>query len=180
MSSETQADQGAGGNRPLPERETASRDLAGLAIAAGLFALAILIWRDAASYPERRTYAQFGPEIFPYLVAAGTAVFAALTALMAWRGGFPARETMNWPPVIWVVMAVVAEIVLLTADLGFILASGTLFGFAARGMGRKPVWLTVAVGIGVSLLLYILFRHGLGLSLPDGPLERIVDAPFRN
>ena len=46
-------------------------------------------------------------------------------------------------------------------------------------MGRRPVWLTILVGLVVSLLLYLLFRHGLGLSLPAGAVERIVDLPFR-
>jgi putative tricarboxylic transport membrane protein len=62
---------------------------------------------------------------------------------------------------------------------GFILASGSLFGLSARGMGRKPVWFTILVGICISAFLYILFRHGLGLSLRAGPPERLVDSLFR-
>lgn len=176
MSFETQ---GAGEDRPRPEAQAPVRDFAGLAIAAGLFALALLIWWDASGYPIRRSYAQFGPEIFPYIVAAGLAGFGALTVVLALRGEFPEREEMAWPPVVWIGGAVAAEIVLLTVGAGFILASGTLFGFAARGMGRRPVWLCVLVGIGVSALLYILFRHGLGLSLRAGPSERVIDGLFR-
>jgi putative tricarboxylic transport membrane protein len=82
-------------------------------------------------------------------------------------------------PVVWVVLAVFLEIVLLMVGAGFIVGSGVLFGFCARGMGRKPVWLTVLVGIAVSAALYVLFRHGLGLSLPAGPLERGIDLVFR-
>jgi putative tricarboxylic transport membrane protein len=170
--------EGAGESRLPLEQKTAGRDLAGLAIAGGLFALAVLIWWDASSYPARRSYAQFGPEIFPYLVAAGLVGFGFLTLRLAILSEFPARSEMSWRPVGWVVSAVVAEIALLSVGAGFILASGALFGLSARGMGRRPVWFTVLVGVCISALLYILFRHGLGLSL-RGPLERLIDSPFR-
>jgi putative tricarboxylic transport membrane protein len=167
------------GESRSPTGQPVSTDISGLAIAAGLFLLAFLIWWDASGYPERRNYAQFGPEIFPYLVAAGLAIFGALTVVMAVRNWFPEREAMSGGPVAWIVAAIVAEIALLMSGFGFIVGSGFLFGLCARGMGRRPVWLTVLAGLVVSLLLYILFRHGLGLSLPAGPLERVVDAPFR-
>lgn len=178
MSNGSAHDGEAGGGRPSqPNRHT--RDLGGLAIAGGLFIFAALIAWDGASYPARRSYAQFGPEIFPYLVAAGLAVFGVATVVMALRNGFPERERMNIPAVLWVTAAVAAETVLLYAGVGFILASGALFGLAARGMGRKPVWLTVLVGIGVSAVLYVLFKHGLSLSLPAGPAERLLDDILR-
>ena len=149
--------------------------MGGLIIAIALFALAALVFFDATTYPERRNYGNFGPAIFPFIVASGIVLMALLTLALAWRGDFPTRQEMNLPPVLWVAGAVAAEIVILTAGLGFTLGSGVLFGFAARGLGRRPLWLTVCVGIVVSLLLYILFRHGLGLSLPAGPVERVVN-----
>lgn len=171
--------EGAGDSRLHAGEDTTGRDLAGLAIALALFALAAVIWWDASAYPVRRSYAQFGPEIFPYIVAAGLAGFGILTVRLALLAEFPPREETSWPPVLWVAGAVAAEIALLRVGAGFILASGTLFGFAARGMGRRPVWLCVLVGVVVSALLYILFRHGLGLSLRAGPPERVIDALFR-
>jgi len=171
--------EGAGESRLRAGEDTTGRDLAALAIAVGLFALAAVIWWDASGYPVRRSYAQFGPEIFPYIVAAGLVGFGILTVRLALLAEFPEREEMAWPPVLWIAGAVAAEIVLLRVGAGFILASGTLFGFAARGMGRRPVWFAVLVGIVISALLYILFRHGLGLSLRAGPPERIIDGLFR-
>lgn len=167
---------------PVPERASVphrGRDLGGLLIAVALFALAAMIVSDASGYRIRRSYAQFGPEIFPYLVAAGLAVLAALTVGLAWIGGFPARDRLNVGPVAWIVGAVVAQIVVLGAGLGFIAGSAVLFGGAARGMGRRPLVLTVLVGAVVAALLYVLFRHGLGLTLPAGPAERALDALVR-
>lgn len=154
-------------------------DLGGLAIAAGLFIFAALIAWDGATYPIRRSYAQFGPEIFPYIVAGGLAVFGVATVLMALRRSFPAREPMNLKAVSWVISAVVAKIILIYSGAGFILGAGALFGLAARGLGRKPLWLTFVVGVCVTTLLYILFRHGLGLSLPSGPVEQVINGLFR-
>lgn len=176
MSAETRNGEAGASRSPNSNK---ARDIGGLAIAAGLFMLAALIAWDGASYPVRRSYAQFGPEIFPYLVAAGLAIFGVATILMSLRNSFPPREPMNVPAVAWIVSAVLAKIVLLYAGAGFIPAAGTLFGFAARGLGRKPLWLTILVGLGVATLLYILFRHGLNLSLPNGPIERAINGLFR-
>jgi putative tricarboxylic transport membrane protein len=175
------SDLGVGESRPpsAPARLGPFRDAGGLFIAIAMFALAAMIVYDATGYPVRRSYANFGPEIFPYIVASGIALLAALTLLLALRGWFPDRETMHLGSVFWVAGAVVAEIAVMAVGLGFALASGALFGLAARGMGRKPLWLTVAVGVVVSMVLYVLFRHGLGLSLPAGPAERMVDNLFR-
>jgi putative tricarboxylic transport membrane protein len=113
-----------------------------------------------------------GPQVFPYIVAAGTAVIAALTVVMALRGGFPERERVHWAGLAWVFAAILAQIVLLYAGFGFILASAALFGLAARGFGQRPLWGALAVGAVVSAVLYLLFRYGLGLALPAGPVER--------
>jgi putative tricarboxylic transport membrane protein len=177
------ADGAGGGPRSSgPERPSVpgrARDLGGLVIAVALFALAAVIASDASGYRIRRSYAQFGPEIFPYLVAAGTAVLAALTAGLAWIGGFPARERMNAWPVLWITGSVVAQIAIIGAGFGFIAGTAALFGGAARGLGRRPLVLTVLVGAVLAAILYLLFRHGLGLALPAGPPERAFDGLFR-
>jgi putative tricarboxylic transport membrane protein len=160
-------------------RGSGRRDLAGLAIAVALFALAYVIVNDASGYPVRRSYAQFGPEIVPYIVAAGLAGLAAITVVMAWRGGFEARAPLNWQGVAWLVAAILIEIAMLYGGTGFIPASAVLFGLAARAFGQKTLLLNLAIGAILSTLLFLLFRYGLGLALPSGPLERIIDLMLR-
>lgn len=155
------------------------RDVAGLAIAIALFALAFVIVSDASSYPIRRSYAQFGPEIVPYIVATGIVVLGALTVVMALRGGFESRPRLNYEGLIWIVGAVLLEIAMLHGGSGFIPASAVLFGFAARAFGQKTLLLNLAVGAVVSTLLFLLFRYGLGLALPSGYLERFIDLLLR-
>jgi len=155
------------------------RDLAGLGIAAGLFALAFIIYSDASSYPIRRSYAQFGPEIFPYIIALGIVVLAGITAVIAWRGGFEARARLNYPGLFWIIAAIVVEVIMLYAGTGFIAASTVLFAFSARAFGQTTHLLNFAIGAVMSTLLFLLFRYGLGLALPNGPLERSIDLLLR-
>lgn len=155
------------------------RDLAGLAIAAGLFVLAYIIYNDASGYPIRRSYAKFGPEIFPYLVALGIVIMAGITAVIAWRGGFEARDPLNHAGFFWIVLAIAAQIVLLYAGSGFIIASTVLFACSARAFGQTTHLLNTGIGLAMSTLLFLLFRYGLGLALPSGPLERGIDLLLR-
>lgn len=171
-------DRGSGASR-APEQTSRRGDLAGFVIAAALFVGAAMIGLDAFSYPERSSYANFGPEIFPYIVAAGFAVFAVLTAVMAARCDFPERDSLYAGPVLWISAALIVQTVLLYAGSGFVIASGVLFGGTARGFGRRPIALTLAVGLLLSVLLYVLFRQGLGLSLPSGLIEPYLDRLFR-
>ena len=155
------------------------RDMAGLAIAVALFVLAAIIVNDASGYVIRRSYAQFGPEIVPYLVAAGIAGLGILTVIMALRGQFETRERLNIGGILWLIGGILAEIAMLYGGTGFIPGSAVLFACAARAFGQNTLPLNLAVGAVLSTLLFLLFRYGLGLSLPAGPLERTIDLLLR-
>jgi putative tricarboxylic transport membrane protein len=134
---------------------------------------------DASGYVIRRSYARFGPEIVPYLVATGITMLGVLTAIMGWRGMFEGRPRMNYAGVLWLVGGILAEIAMLYGGTGFIPGSAVLFACAARAFGQKTLPLNLAVGAVLSTLLFLLFRYGLGLSLPSGPLERTIDLLLR-
>jgi putative tricarboxylic transport membrane protein len=155
------------------------RDLAGLLIAVGLFALAAVIVNDASGYVIRRSYARFGPEIVPYLIASGIAVLGVITVVMALRGKFEARDPLNFGGVLWLVSGILAEIVMLYGGTGFIPGSAVLFACAARAFGQTTLVLNLVVGATLSTVLFLVFRYGLGLSLPNGPLERTIDLLLR-
>jgi len=158
---------------------TGKRDIAGLVIAVSLFGLAAVITNDASGYVIRRSYARFGPEIVPYLVATGIAVLGVVTAIMAWRGKFEARDPLNFGGVAWLVGGIIAEIIMLYSGTGFIPGSAVLFACAARAFGQTTLLLNLGVGLVLSTVLFLLFRYGLGLSLPSGPVERTIDLLFR-
>lgn len=148
-------------------------DRAGLVIAVLLAAVAVVIFVSTRSMPATAQYARVGPTTFPYAVAAGFALLAVGTAVSAFRGGFPEREPERLAPILWIVGGLVAQIVTLK-PLGFSIATGLLFALTARGFGRGPLWITIPIGVVFSLFVWIVFADVLQLSLPAGPLERLV------
>lgn len=153
-----------GGRRP---------DRAALAIAAALAALALVVFWQTSLMPVTAQYARVGPTTVPYAVAAGLAALAVGTAVSALRGGFPGREADTYGAMVWIVAGLLAQMLLLKLA-GFSIATGVLFALVARGFGRGPLWRTVPIGIAFAFFLYLVFARGLQLSLPAGPLERLL------
>ncbi|MFK8254135.1 tripartite tricarboxylate transporter TctB family protein [Ancylobacter terrae] len=162
-------DERAAPGRAPPRR----RDWPALAIAGGFLLLAGIVLVDARHIAGMSSYARVGPTAFPYAIAACLAAASAGLAREALRGAFLPREPLEWPPVLWIVGGLAAQM-LLIGHVGFSIASGLVFAGAARAFGRSPLWLTLPVGIALSFAVYVLFAKGLQLSLPAGPLERLI------
>ena len=148
-------------------------DAAGLVIAAMLAVVAGIIGWETSQMPAAAAYARIGPTAFPYAIAAGFACLAVGTVVSAIRGGFPEREHDRIGPILRIVGGLVAQLVLLTTA-GFSIATGALFAMTARSFGRGPLWLTFPIGVAVAFVIWVIFARGLQLSLPQGPLERLV------
>jgi putative tricarboxylic transport membrane protein len=149
-------------------------DWAVLGIALFLAGLAAVVAWDAQHLNSAAaTYSRIGAGAFPLGIAGVLAVLAALTALSAFRSGKPEREPLEFGPLAWIVGGLVLQIALLGVA-GFSVATGLLFAMTARGFGGKPLWLTIPIGILISFALYVVFSQGLELSLPQGPLERLI------
>jgi putative tricarboxylic transport membrane protein len=147
-------------------------DGAALGIAAVLAVVSGIIFWNTANLGSAAAYARIGPTAFPYAIATALLLLAAGTALKAFRGGLPERESDDLPPVLWIVGGLVAQLLLLKIA-GFSIATGLLFAATARGLGRGPLWITVPLGIGLCLAIWLVFARLLQLSLPAGPLERL-------
>ncbi|MBP0582459.1 tripartite tricarboxylate transporter TctB family protein [Labrys sp. LIt4] len=148
--------------------------VAGLVIAAALAILAVVIGTDASMLNTKVASDPLGPAAFSYAIAAGLLVLAVATVLSALRGKTPApEEKQDAGAIAWVIAGLLAQIGLIAVNAGFSLASGLLFGFAARGFG-KPLWLGCLVGVVLSFLVWLAFAQLLQLSLPQGPLEHAV------
>jgi putative tricarboxylic transport membrane protein len=159
-------------NRPAPEAPRRP-DRAALVIAALLAVLAAVILWQTRAMPVAGQYARVGPTTFPYVIAACLAALAAGTAVSAWRGGFPEREADRAGPILWIVGGLALQMLLLKTA-GFSIATGALFALTARGFGRGPLWLTLPVGVAFAFVVWLIFARLLQLSLPAGPLERLV------
>lgn len=148
-------------------------DGAALVIALILAVIAgVIIWQTSLMRvpPVQQ---RVGPTVFPYVIAGGLLLLAVGTVVSALRGAFPEREKGDIAPMLWIVGGLLAQIMLLSSA-GFAIATGLLFAFTAKGFGRGPLWLTIPIGIAFSLLVWFIFARGLQLSLPAGPLERLL------
>jgi putative tricarboxylic transport membrane protein len=158
------------GDQPRQERRP---DRAALVIAAVLAVIAIVIAWSTATMGGAASYARIGPTTFPYVIAAGLFVLSIFTVFAALRGEFPEREQQNIGPMAWIVGGLAAQMLLLKFA-GFSIATGLLFAATARGFGKGPLWMTIPVGVILAFVIWIIFAKGLQLSLPAGPIERLI------
>jgi len=148
-------------------------DGAALVIALVMAAIAaVIIWQTSLMRVPP-IQAKVGPTVFPYVIAGGLLILAVGTAISALRGQFPAREKDNLGPMAWIIGGLVAQM-LLIGWAGFSIGTAVLFAFTARGFGRGPLWQTLPIGLVLSFVIWFIFSRGLQLSLPMGPLERLI------
>ncbi|MDB5473520.1 MAG: tripartite tricarboxylate transporter TctB family protein [Devosia sp.] len=148
-------------------------DGAAFVIALVLAAIAgVIIWQTS-NMRVPPIQARVGPTVFPYVIAAGLILLSIGTAVSALRGAFPAREPVRYGPILWIAGGLVAQM-LLIGWAGFAVGTAVLFAFVAKGFGRGPLWMTLPIGFVLAFSIWFVFSRGLQLSLPMGPIERLV------
>lgn len=148
-------------------------DRAGLAIAALLAALAaVLVW-DARGLQSTAMYGM-GPEVMPVVVASGLALLAIGNFIDALRGNLPARESTDPVPVALILIGLALLIAIIGFGGGFILATSALFVTTSAAFGRRAIVVDSIIALVMSILIYLAFDRLLTLSLPTGPLERLL------
>ena len=148
-------------------------DGAALAIALVLAIIAAVIIWQTSMMRVPPIQAKVGPTVFPYVIAGGLIILAIGTAVSALRGQFPAREPLNFRPIAWIVAGLLGQI-LLVGWMGFSVGTAVLFAFVAKGFGRGPLWITLPIGFVLAFVIWFIFSRGLQLSLPAGPIERLI------
>jgi putative tricarboxylic transport membrane protein len=153
--------------------QTRGPDAAGIAIGVGLLVLAGVIWWDLSSLPLSSTYG-VGPAAMPIIVASGLALLAICNIVMAWRGGLPQRESYDPKALLLILGGLAVLIAVIQLGGGFIPAIAILFATTAAAFGRRAVIADLLIGTVLALVVYLLFSKLLTLSLPMGPLERLL------
>ena len=154
-------------------REERLPDRAALVIAVVLVVVSVMIAWSTYNAGGAGNTTRIGPKTFPYVIAAGLFILSIFTVFAALRGDFPARPEQNVGPMVWIVGGLVAQMFLLNVA-GFSVATGLLFAATARGFGRGPLWMTIPLGIVLAFVIWVIFAKGLQLSLPAGPIERLI------
>jgi len=144
-----------------------------MVIAGLLMLLAIVIFWDTANLQLGQTYG-VGPKAMPIVVAIGLALLSIGNIVMAVRGEFPEREEAAHLPIVLILGGLAAVIVLIGVGGGFIPAMSILFAATAAAFGRRAILTDLAIGFALALGAYLMFAKLLSLSLPTGPLERLL------
>ena len=157
----------------MSETQTRKPDRAGIAIAIVLLVVAAVITWDSTTLQLAPTYG-LGPKMMAYVVAAGMAVIGIANLIMALQGGFPERESYDPKAIILILGGFAALIAIIALGGGFIPATAVLFAATAAAFGRKAVHIDLLIGAVLAVAVYLLFDKVLTLSLPAGPLERLL------
>ena len=154
---------------PAPRRV----DRAGIIIAIAPAVLAaVLVW-DASRLSSATTYGM-GPEAMPIVVAIGLGLLAIGNLIDALRGNLPPRESADPKPVLLILGGLALLIAIIGFGGGFILATSALFVATSAAFGRRAILKDIAIALVLTTLIFLAFDKLLTLSLPAGPLERLL------
>jgi putative tricarboxylic transport membrane protein len=157
-------------------KATGRTDRTGVVVGACLLCLSALIVGQTLYATYSPGYEMVGPKAFPFGIAFGLGLLGLVAGgkALSGRDKHVEHEWRHFAPVLWVIGGLLLQIGLLASGAGFILSTAVLFGLVARGFGSRPLALTLVVGVAVCLFLYVAFHFGLKLSLPEGPVERLI------
>ena len=154
---------------PAPRRI----DSAGVVIALALAALAaVLVW-DSRQLQSTTMYGM-GPEVMPVVIAVGLGILAIGNLIDALRGNLPARESADPRAVLLILGGLALLIAIIGFGGGFILATSALFVTTSAAFGRRAILADTGIALVMTTLIYLAFDRLLTLSLPAGPLERLL------
>src|SRR5262249_31393676 len=132
---------------------------------------------DMSTLQITQTYG-VGPKAMPIVVATGLALLAIGNLVMAFRGDFPEREQPAHLPVLLILGGLAVVIVLIGIGGGSTAAMPILSAATATAFGRRAYLVDLAIGVVLATATYLMFAKLLSLSLPSGPLERLLDRLF--
>lgn len=166
---------GPSDQRHLPRVAHPPRRFDGAALVVGLalLGLAALLFWDASRLPAATGYSGMGPADTPRVIGVGLAVLGLWTLLEAFRSPAEPAPAQDIPPILWILGGLGLQL-LLVQPLGFSVAGGVLFACTAAAFGRRKLWMTLPIGLAFALAVFGVFALLLELSLPAGPLERLL------
>jgi putative tricarboxylic transport membrane protein len=148
-------------------------EVSALVVAAALFVAAAAIAIDADRLEITSTYG-LGPKAVPFAIATGLALLGIGHIIMAFRGVWPEPEPGDPKAILLILGGLAALIALIGVGGGFIPATAILFVATSTAFGRRAILTDLAIGLVLALIVFLIFDKLLTLSLPAGPIERLL------
>jgi putative tricarboxylic transport membrane protein len=145
-----------------------------LAVGGGVVLLGLVVLVGALWVRGEAAYAGVGPRAVPVLVGAGLTLAAAGFVLSVVRGARldTAGTRVDRAAILWIAGSL-AVAALVIERAGFAPAAALVFAATARAFGSRRALAAVAYGLALGIVVYVVFAHGLGVSLPGGPLDAV-------
>jgi len=157
--------------------------IADVLVGLGVAALGVFIAVETSQFQVSPLYAKVGPQVIPYIIAAGLTLFGLLFAASAARpraatatpSGEAAEETggSDWLALVVISIGLVAQMVLLEWA-GFVIAATVLFFCVALGFGSRRYLRDGVIAVLLAVIVYVGFTRGLDLQLPAGLLQGVL------
>ncbi len=148
-------------------------DVPALVVGAILFVMAAAIAIDASRIEITSTYG-LGPQAVPYVIAAGLVLLGIGHIVMAFVGAWPAPEPGDPKAILLILGGLAVLIALIAMGGGFIPATAILFAATATAFGRRAILTDLLIGAVLAVIVFLIFDKLLTLSLPSGPIERLL------
>ncbi len=163
-----------------PTRRIAIGDLL---VGLGVAALGVFIAIETSKFQVSPLYAKVGPQVIPYIIAAGLILLGLLFAASAARprAPTPAPSTdaaedaggSDWLALAVISIGLVAQMLLLQWA-GFVIAAAVLFFCVAFGFGSRRYLRDGVIAVLLAVIVYVGFTRGLDLPLPPGLLTGLL------
>lgn len=161
----------------------AGRTRAELAISLGVLLLGCIASYFAFRLPEAGGYARIGPNVAPEIVSVSLVLMGVWLLAEYFTGGWRAavpddaaergEHAFDRRAFVWVSIGLAAQM-LLIQHAGFVIAGAVLFACVARGFGSARLLRDGALGLTLTLLVFLFFVKFLNVGLPAGWLAPVL------
>jgi putative tricarboxylic transport membrane protein len=157
------------------------RSRAEVALSLGVLGLGAFAAFETARLPGEGGYAGIGPNFVPAVVSGGLLLMGAWLLWEALGGGWRnraapeqgAEHAFNAPAFGWITAGLFAHMALI-GWAGFVIAGTALFACVARGFGSGRPARDAAIGLALSLGVFLFFVKLLNVNLPTGWLKPLL------
>jgi putative tricarboxylic transport membrane protein len=159
------------------------RNAAEIALSLGVLALGIGVAAVTAVLPSEGGYAGIGPNFIPGVVGAGIVLLGIWLAYEAFTGGWRnaapdeaaarGEHAFNGAAFGWISAGLFVHMALI-GWAGFVVAGVVLFACVARGFGSVRIARDLAIGLVLSIAIYVFFVKLLNVNLPAGWLAPLL------